>query len=262
MAPSAAWSSGDHYEPFMGRWSRLVAEDFVEWLDVEPGKRWLDVGCGTGALTETIAERSAPAQLIGIDPSASFIEFARNRLGDRAHFEIATATSLPLDDDSVDVAVAGLVLNFVTDLVRGLAELSRVVRVNGHAGGYIWDYSRGMHFLDIFWAAASEVDGSARSFYESSRFGGWAPERLEQLFSGIGTHVETKAIVIPTVFAHFDDFWRPFLGGQGPAPSYLQSLSDPDREKLREILRERLPYAADGSVPLEARAWAVRCRVR
>lgn len=261
MALSAAWSSGDHYEPFMGRWSRLVAEDFVEWLDVEPGKRWLDVGSGTGALTEQIALLAAPSELIGVDPSPSFVQFAEARLGERARFTVASATQLPLDEDAVDVAVSGLVLNFVPDLVRTLAETARVVRVGGTAGAYLWDYRDGMHFLDIFWKTASEVDAAARDFYESTRFGGWGRARLEQLFSSIGSHVETREIDIPTVFPSFDDFWNPFLGGQGPAPSYLSSRNDTDRERLRDMLRERVPTAADGSIPLTARALAVRCTV-
>lgn len=262
MPLSAAWSSGDHYEPFMGRWSRLVAAEFVDWLDQEPGKKWLDIGSGTGALTEQIALRAAPSELTGIDPSESFVHFARERLGDRARIEVATATQLPLDEDAVDVAVSGLVLNFVPDLVRALAEMARVVRVGGTAGAYLWDYRDGKHFLDIFWRAASEVDAGARDFYESTRFGGWGPQRLDQLFSSIGTHVETKAIDIPTVFPSFEDFWNPFLGGQGPAPSYLSGRDNAERDRLREILRDRVPTAADGSIPLTARAWAVRCTVR
>ena len=260
--PPTAWSNGDHYESYMGRWSRQVATEFVDWIDAPPKSRWLDVGCGTGALTEAIAHSAAPSDLVGIDPSASFVDFARERLSDRAWFEVAGATSIPLEENSVDVAVSGLVLNFVPDLVRALAEVARVVTVGGTAGAYLWDYSRGSHFLDVFWKTASELDAAARDFYESKRFGGWSSDRLSQLFAGIGSRVETRSIVIPTVFANFDDYWLPFSGGQGPSPTYLQGLSDSQREALRDLLRERVSAEADGSVVLEARALAVRCSVR
>ena len=258
---STAWSSGDHYEPFMGRWSRLVGADFLDWFDAPPGLRWLDIGCGTGALTEAIALSADPRQLTGVDPSESFVDFARSRLGDRAIIEVADATHLPLDEDAVDVAVAGLVLNFVTDLVRSLAEISRVVHPGGRAGAYVWDYAGGMQFLDLFWQAAGEVDASARDFYESSRFGGWDRGRLERLLASIGTHAESHEIVVPTVFANFDDYWTPFLGGQGPAPSYVKSLDADRLAELREVVRSSLPIAADGTISLTARAWAVRCIV-
>jgi len=245
----------------MGRWSRLVGPEFLEWLDAPRGLRWLDIGCGTGALTEAIALRAEPRQLTGVDPSASFVEFARSRLGERARIEVADATHLPLDEDAVDVAVAGLVLNFVTDLVRSLAEISRVVHPGGRAGAYMWDNSGGMQLLDLFWQAASELDASARDFYESFRYGGWNRDRLERLFASIGTHAESHEIVVPTVFANFDDYWTPFLGGQGPAPSYVKSLDDERLAELREVVRALLPIAADGTISLTARAWAVRCIV-
>ena len=121
------WDDGDAYEACIGRWSRPVAVRFVEWLEVAPGSRWLDVGCGSGALTATILERADPAAVSGVDPSAAFVKSTRGRVLDRrARFVVGDAASLPLDDDSVDVVVSGLVLNFVPDLPDALRDARRV----------------------------------------------------------------------------------------------------------------------------------------
>jgi SAM-dependent methyltransferase len=254
------WASGDPYERYVGRWSRLVACDFIAWLDPAPRLRWLDVGCGTGALGAGVLATAEPAAVIGIDPSAGFLDLARARLQDeRIHFEIGDAQSLPLADHAVDVAVSGLMLNFVPDPPRAMREMRRVVRPGGTVALYVWDYAGAMQLMRHFWDAAVALDPGAAPLDEGVRFPLCRPEALAALFGDAGLEeVATRAIDVPTTFADFDDYWSPFLGGQGPAPGYCMSLSEVQRLALREHLRASLPSDPDGRIALIARAWAVR----
>jgi SAM-dependent methyltransferase len=260
-APVDLWSAGENYEPFIGRWSRLVAREFLPWLRAPDGGRWLDVGSGTGALTETILELCDPAAVVDVDPSAGFLGYARSRITDpRVSFEVAGAEQLPFPDDSFDAVVAALVLNFVPDRTRALAELRRVARPGAVVGGYLWDYPEGgMQLLNRFWDAAVALEPAAAQFAEGSRFEVCAPGPLEALFTGAGLgEVSVAPIVVPTVFRDFDDYWDPFLLGQGPAPSYVATLGDEQRARLRDHLREELTPDGDGAIRLTARAWLVR----
>jgi SAM-dependent methyltransferase len=256
------WASGDLYEPYVGRWSRLVARDFLKWLDAPAGLDWLDVGCGTGALAEAIGDGFAPNRLAGIDPSAGFLGFARERLGAaRAELRQADAQELPFAAAEFDRVVSGLVLNFVADQARMVAEMARVARPGGEVGLYVWDYAGKMEMMRRFWDAAVALDAGAGALDEGVRFPVCRPEPLSSLFERAGlVGVETRPIDVPTVFRDFDDYWTPFLGGQAPAPCYCMSLREEDRAALRERLRTSLPKQADGSIHLVARAWAVRGR--
>jgi SAM-dependent methyltransferase len=259
----SSWSGADRYESYVGRWSRPVGRRFLAWLGAAPRQRWIDVGCGTGALTETILANGEPAEVVGIDPSPDFLAAAAARVTDpRASFRQGSAQSLPLDDASADVLVSGLVLNFVPDAVAAVAEMRRVVGPPGVVAAYVWDYAGGMQLMQRFWAVAGELDPTVRELDEGLRFSLCRPDALRELFSGAGlTDVAVDEIVVPTVFADFDDYWSPFLGGTGPAPAYAVSLPEADRAALRETLRGRLPVEPDGSIHLTARAWAVRGRV-
>lgn len=256
---SDSWERGSPYEQYIGRWSRQVAPHFLSWLDVPAGRRWVDVGCGTGALCAAIVDRCSPLSVAGVEPSAGFIKTARENLGDRVTLRVGSAAALPLDNASVDVAVSGLVLNFVPDQDAALAELRRVTSHGGVIAAYVWDYAEKMELIRLFWDAAVELDASAAALDEANRFPICRPERLEELFSRAGLkNVATTAIDIPTRFANFDDFWQPFLGGQGPAPAYAMSLGERARVRLRYSIHKRLPIGADGSILLSARAWATR----
>ena len=254
------WASGDAYEPYIGRWSQLVAHEFLAWIDVPRGAQWLDVGCGTGALTDVIVREARPAAVHSIDQSPAYIAFARRRVPDPpAAFIVADARSLPQRTGSVDVVVSGLALNFIPRPDVALAEIARVVRAGGAVAAYVWDYAEGMQLIRHFWDAAVALDPEALSLDEARRFPDCNPAALETLFRRAGyATVETRAIDVPTRFRDFDDFWTPFLGGQGPAPGYAMSLSESRRAGLRERLRAILPAAADGSIDLIARAWTVR----
>jgi SAM-dependent methyltransferase len=256
------WAAGDAYEPYVGRWSRLVAAQLLEWLAMPPGARWLDVGCGTGALSRTILDRAAPEAVAGLDASEGFVQHATARVADRrASFRVGDAQALPFDDGAFDAAVSGLVLNFVPAPARMVAEMRRVVRRGGLVGLYVWDYADGMELMRHFWDAAAALDPAARPLDEGRRFPICRPEPLAALFRDAGlADVEVRALDVPTVFRDFDDYWTPFLGGQGPAPGYCLSLDEARRTALREAIRARLPAQPDGRIPLTARAWAARGR--
>ena len=258
------WSSADSYEGFVGRWSRLVARDFIGWLDAPSGAIWVDVGCGTGALSSEIGLRASPERVDGVDPSSAFIEQAEASLdGPMFSFRVGDALELPQTDSTYDVAVSALVLNFLPDPARGVEEMTRVVKPGGIVGSYVWDYADGMQMLRYFWDAAVELDPSARELDEGVRFPVAGLPRLTSLWRNAGlSDVETSAIDVATRFANFNDYWGPFLGGQGPAPGYNVSLSPDKQRDLRDLLAARLPTAADGSIELIARAWTVKGRVR
>lgn len=255
-----AWDSGDAYEPYVGRWSRLVAREFLGWLAVPPGGCWLDVGCGTGALAESILALAAPREVAGIDPSPAYVAFARDRLNDaRFRFEVGDAQALQEASATFDAVVAGLVLNFVPEPEKALSEMARVARPGGTVAAYVWDYAEGMQLMRHFWDAAGALDPRARELDEGRRFTLCKPEPLTNLFQTAGLeNVEVRAIDVPTVFRDFDDYWSPFLGGQAPAPGYAMSLSEERRVALRERIRARLPTNSEGEHHLIARAWAVR----
>jgi SAM-dependent methyltransferase len=254
------WASGDDYEPFVGRWSRRVAREFIAWLALAADSRWLDVGCGSGALTQTILATASPRAVLGVDPSDGFITHARRHTQDsRTKFQVGDAQELPVANSVFDVAVAGLVLNFVPDPARAVAEMQRAVRVGGTVAAYVWDYADGMQLLRRFWDAAVALDPDAGELDEGRRFPLCRRETLRSLLNDIGLErTEAQAIDVPTVFKNFDDYWSPFLGGQGPAPGYCVSLSDDRRARLRNHLQAALPVASDGTIHLRARAFAVR----
>jgi SAM-dependent methyltransferase len=254
------WAAGDAYEPYVGRWSRLVAREFLDWLAVPPGAAWLDVGCGTGALSRTILEEAAPRRVIGVDPADGFLAHARARIEDaRAEFRSGDAQALPLPDAGVDAVVSGLMLNFVPDKALAVREMARVARPGAVVALYVWDYAAEMQLMRRFWDAAVALDPAARALDEGARFPVCAPGPLTGLFAEAGLErVEARAIDVPTVFRDFDDYWTPFLGGQGPAPGYCVSLDEARRAALRERLQASLPRAGDGSIRLIARAFAVR----
>jgi SAM-dependent methyltransferase len=254
------WRAGAAYEPYVGRWSRRVATAFLDWLAVPAGARWLDVGCGTGALAAAILAEDAPGRVVGVDPSEGFLAFAADRLADpRVEFRVGDAQALPVEDGGFDVAVAGLVLNFVPEPARALAEMRRAVRPGGAVAAYVWDYAEGMQLMRRFWDAAVALDAAAASLDEGPRFPLCRPDALRALFEAAGLEeVEVRAIEIATPFRDFDDFWSPFLGGNGPAPAYCMSLPEPARAALRERLRATLPSGPDGRIELSARAFAVR----
>jgi ubiquinone/menaquinone biosynthesis C-methylase UbiE len=256
------WTSGDPYEYYMGRWSKLVADQFVDWLLPKTGCKWLDVGCGTGSLSAAIINRYNPETVISIDQSEGFIRTAQRRLGNKAICKVGNALSLPLDDSSIDISVSGLVLNFISEPEKALAEMKRVTRKGGTTAVYIWDYSGKMEFLNYFWDVAVELNPRILHLHEGHRFSDSNAEKLLDFFGQAGfSKLETTPLEINMNFNSFDEYWKPFLGGQGPAPTYAAKLDDTERNLLREGLARMIPIKEDGSISLLARAWATKGNV-
>lgn len=256
-----SWSGAAAYEAFIGRYSRRVAPVHLDQLGVPPGRRWLDVGCGTGALSSTILERARPSALTGVDPSTAFLEAARVSISDpRATFLQGSALALPVADGSADAAVAGLVLNFVGDVPAALAEVRRALAPGGVVGAYVWDYAEGMELLRRFFDAAIAVHArDAADADEGARFPLCRPGPLGGAFTRAGFRdVVVEPIDVTGSYADFDALWSPFLGGVGAAPTYLAGLDAETQARIREHLRSTVPIRPDGSILVTARAWSVR----
>jgi SAM-dependent methyltransferase len=233
----------------------------VAWLNVRPNAFWLDVGCGTGALSQTIVERCSPRALLGIDRSPGFVQAASAAVARPAAFAVADAQGLPVRTASIDAAVSALALNFIPDVRQAAAEVVRVVRPAGTVAAYVWDYADGMQFMRVFWDEAVALRQEASRLDEAHRFPICRADPLRELFESVGLDaVSVAPIDAATVFEDFADYWSPFLGGQGPAPAYVMSLSEADREALRQRLEQRLAPDPGTPIRLTARAWAVKGR--
>ena len=246
----------------MGCWIRLLADEFLKWLGASSGARWLDVCCGSGVVTEAIAELCSPESVVGIDASPPQIEFARMyRTRSGIAFELSDATAVPFPDASFDAAVCGLGLNYISEPTRALQEMQRVTRSCGTIAAYVWDYAQGARFLREFWDAAIAVDPEAREFDQGLRFPMCSPDGPRALFQTIevkGANLSTLQIV--TRFASFDEYWAPLLSGQGSAPKYLASRDARIHAAVRDRLQASLPTDPEGSIAMPARAWAIRAR--
>ncbi|MFN2198509.1 MAG: class I SAM-dependent methyltransferase [Anaerolineales bacterium] len=257
------WDSGQAYEQFMGRWSRQMAPEFLRWLAQPVGRAWADIGCGTGALTAAILAECAPASVHGFDFAQEFVSTARQSIQDaRARFERGDAVQLPAQAQTYDVTASGLAMNFVENPAAMVQEMMRVTRPGGTVAAYVWDYAEGMQMLRYFWDAAVNVNPQAAELDEAKRFPLCQPGPLKTLFAQAGLKsAVVSALEVPTRFQNFEDFWTPFLGGTGPAPTFLAAVSPTERERIRQLLVTRLAASGDEPVGLTARSWAVRGEV-
>ncbi len=253
------FNDGASYERYMGAWSRLAGEVFLDWLAPSPGLRWADVGCGNGAFTELIAERCAPAELQAMDPSEGQLAFARTRPGARlATFRQGDAMALPFADNSFDVAVMALVIFFVPDPAKGVAEMARVVRPGGIVASYAWDLQGGGFPLEPGMAEMRAM-GMTRPQPPSPEAAGIEASR--QLWAGAGIEaVETRQITVQRTFAGFDDLWTTFLLAPSVGP-ILAALPADDLALLQSRMRSRLPPDSSGRITYSARANAIKGRV-
>jgi len=254
------WNTGEAYENYMGRWSRQVAKEFIHWLSPPDSWNWLEVGCGTGALTQAICLSAHPASVVACDPSEQFVFFARSALAHpAAAFQVAGVDELPNQAGGFDAIVSGLVLNFLPSASEAIRAMGARLRLSGMLAAYVWDYAEGMQFLKVFWEEAAAVDQRGAELDEGPRFPLCRPQALVDLLEGEGfDQVEVRALEIAMRFPDFDSYWAPFLGGTGPAPAFVGSLKPDARENLRLRLKERLAPATEGVIQLNARAWGVR----
>ena len=246
-------TSGDAYDAFMGRYSRLLAVPFVEWVGVTSGQSVLDVGCGPGALTDALVQRLGASAVSAFDPSPPFVaECARRYPG--VDVRNGRAEAIPFDDEQFDAAIAQLVLHFVTAPSDAAAEMRRVVRPGGSVAACVWDFEEGMQMLRHFWDAAMEVDTAAPDEAKTMRFG--RAGEVAELFQAAGlVDIEETTISVKATYANFDELWSGFLAGIGPAGAYCNSLTDAQRVGLRAELFTRVGSPA-GEFSLDA---AARC---
>jgi SAM-dependent methyltransferase len=212
----------------------------------------MDVGCGTGALSDAICAGAQPASVVGCDPSESFVEYARQRQVDRRiSFGVAGVGRLPTRPGGFDSVTSAFALNFFPKPEAAIDEMRRIAATDGLVSACVWDYAGQMEFLRLFWDSAAAIDPNSSDLDEGRRFPICRPDALVALFRGGGLgHVVCESIEIPTRFSTFTELWTPFLGGTGPAPSYVASLESRRREALAEHLEHSLPREADGAICL------------
>jgi SAM-dependent methyltransferase len=246
----------------MGRWSRELAPKFVAWLAPPPQQHWLEIGCGTGSLTRAIYSYADPQSLTACDPSPSFVEHAKASLQNpRVTFAVASADDFPTRYGGYDVITSLLALNFFPHAPRAVERMCSATRPNGLVSACVWDYAGEMQFLRFFWDSAKKFDTTGMQIDEGERFPICNPEQLTEIFAGAGLEsIECEGLDIVTTFPTFSDYWTPFLGGTGPAPSFLRSLSSVQRESLKVDLQRTVPTDSSGAISMHARAWAVRGR--
>lgn len=252
------FTDGEAYERVMGRWSRRAGTAFLDWLRAAPGLRWLDAGCGNGAFTEDIVARTAPAAVTGIDPSEQQLDYARTRGLTGATFLNADAQALPFDDSVFDVATMALVIAFVPDPARAVAEMTRVVRRGGLVASYMWDVPGG-GLPSVHVANAMKQMGVLPSLppnADASR-----AESMVALWTGAGLGaVETRPLRVTISYSGFEDYWETHSLRVGPSGQAIAPLDAAQKDELRARLRERLPIAPDGNIAFEAVANAVKGR--
>lgn len=253
------FDDGAAYERYMGKWSQLAGQTFLDWLAPQSGLRWLDVGCGNGAFTEMLVERCAPVSVEGIDPSEEQLVFARTRPAARvAQFHQGNAMALPFPGDAFDVAVMPLVIFFVPDPAKGVAEMARVVCTGGTVTAYAWDMVGGGFPYEALHAEMRELGVAvpAPPSPDASRI-----DAMRDLWTGAGlVQVETREITVQRTFIDFDDYWATILGGAS-VRQHLAAMPSRDIALLKARMRERLTADATGSITYSARANAVKGRV-
>ena len=257
--PALMFADGKAYERFMGRWSRLAGEKFLDWLDPPKNLRWIDVGCGNGAFTELLIARCSPAAVTGIDPSEGQLAYARTRPGARmAQFRLADAQDLPFDDRSFDAASMALVISFVAEAEKAVAEMARVVKPGGWIATYMWDIPAGGLPVQPIYAAleALGIEAPPRPGPQNSM-----RENMRALWERAGLQsIDDRVIRIPVVYSDFEDFWETANLPVGPTGKMIQEFSPSTREQFRVRLREQAPIGADGHIAFEAFANAVKGR--
>lgn len=250
------FSDGEGYERMMGRWSRLAGQRFLDWLDPAKGLEWVDIGCGNGAFSETLFERTNAAAVDGIDPSGELLASASARLaGTKARFVKGDAQDLPYTDNSFDAAVMALVINFIPDPQRAVAEMARVLRPGGTASAYIWDIEGGGFTMEPIRQALRSfgVDAPVTAPHKARR------DFMQATWENAGfDKIETTRFTVELVYPDFEDFWGASTGIPNSVAKAVKELDESQVAKLRNLLQQSLPPAEDGTIRYTAAVNAVR----
>lgn len=248
------------YETVMGRWTRSAGAIFLDWVAPPKNARWLDVGCGTGVFTELVVETTAPAAVSAVDPTPVQIEHARRKpIGQRVDFQIADAQALPFPDNSFDVVVSALVINFIPDRPKALAEMCRVGRAGGTVAGYVWDFGAERSPSGILRAGLRAIGVEPPGVPGTADSG---LDALQSLFERAGfEQIATRAIDVTASFTNFDDLWRTQTPSFNPMTKAVAALPEADRARLMDKVRAGLPARPDGSLGYSARAHAIKGRI-
>ena len=263
QAEAKMFSASSGYERYMGRWSRILAPLYIAFASVKDGQRVLDVGTGTGALASALETAMTSSELVGIDPSEGFINYAKkNAESGRASYEVGDAQALRFSDASFDQTMSLLVMNFIPDHDKAIAEMRRVTRPRGVVSSCVWDYNAGMQSLRFFWDEVVALD-PAMAPKDERNMKLTREGQLGELWRKAGlVNVQEKPLVIDQAFGSFDDYWGPFLAGVGPGGAYVASLTDERRRQLESRMRKRLlGNRDDGAFTLKAQVWCVRGEV-
>jgi SAM-dependent methyltransferase len=257
--PQIRYDDGAAYERMMGAWSRIAGEIFLDWLTPPPGLRWIDIGCGSGAFTELLVERCAPAEVQAIDPSEAQLSFARARPAGRiAQFHRGDALALPFGEDSFDAAVMALVIFFVPDPTKAVAEMKRVVCPGGTVAAYVWDMMGGGHPLELMHA---EMLGMGVVAPRPPRSDASSVEALRGMWMNAGLDApEVRDITVQRTFADFEDYWTTSTMAATVSQT-IAAMAPGDTDALKMRMRARLPADAAGRITQHARANAIRGRV-
>lgn len=258
--PAMRFDDSAAYERFMGRWSRAVAPLFLDWLDAPSGARWLDVGCGTGILAETVLGLCAPAAVSAVDPAPAQVQAAASgAAAGRVKFEVADARALPFADRTFDVVASALVINFIPDRPLALAEMRRVACVGGLVGGYVWDFAGELSpsgplrkALRRSGAEVPVIPGTDAS----------SPDALHTLFESAGlAQIETRVVEICLSYGSFNEFWVAQTPGYAPTTKVIAAMKESERMRLMRAVQAALPAGPNGSIEYFARAHAIKARV-
>jgi SAM-dependent methyltransferase len=255
---SSKWTDAVGYESYVGRWSRIIAPSFLQWFAAPAGSRWLDVGCGTGALTNAIIGNAQPVSLNCLDSSEAYLLHATEGLSDeRITFDTGDATALPYPDHTFDAVVSGLLLNFV-DSDTSVAEQRRVAAVDGLVGAYVWDYGGDYELIRYFWSSAAEVDPTAVQHDPGLRFPLCEPDALSKLFRRHGLrNVRSTRLTANAFFPSFSAYWRTLDVRQGSLAEYLSAIDETTRSSIRARLEQAVPRRPTGELQLKLSAVAV-----
>ena len=256
---TVSFEDGSAYDRFMGRWSRVIGNQFLRWLEPEPGRRWLEIGCGTGVFTEVLLDAVAPQSLIAVDPAVAQIDYARQRLAGRAaDIRIADAQNLPFSQSEFDFIVSALALNFIPERERAACEMRRVCRPGGWVAGYVWDFAADR---SSGWPLRS---GFRKIGVEPPQVPGaevTSMEALTRLFAQAGLdQIEARSVEVTAEFANFDEYWRSQTPAFTPQGRLVSELTPSQREILIDAVRAALPTHSDGKVFYSAHANAIKSR--